>query len=329
MRLLQGTLIFILVALIPFRGADLTSAESSPHLIVSSINGTIEIDKPGTIWLDIKNDANTSVVGQNSTDGQQLPAWLQPSYGANLSDALGVSVELLQRDARFEMLNGPQSVGLLESGKNRIVEYNLRTDGTAVPGIYPVDILVTYRRLSNVLTIGDPEQPDVTFKYENVSETIPSDVNVVQGPRISIEEVKNSAIAGTESEINLVFSNTGDLPASDLRAQVISQSPFSYGDGAVLIGSLDPGHSALARLKIKIENGTTPGIYALQISVNYRDGKILRKDELAALMPVKVKPETMSNLTPAVGGLVLLSAAYIVAKTYRGRSSRKRKRGWR
>jgi hypothetical protein len=326
MRLLLGTLIFILIVVIPFRGADLTNAESGPHLIVSSINGTLEIDRPGTIWLDIKNDANTSAVGQNSSGGRQLPVWLQPGYGTNVSDAIGVYAELLPKDARFEMLTGPQIVGSLESGKNRTVEFNLQTDGTAVPGIYPVDILVTYRRLSNVLTTGDPEQPDVTYQYENVSETLPGDVNVVQGPRISVEEVKSSVITGTESELDLVFANSGDLPASDLIAQVLLQSPFSYVDGTAFLGSLDPGHSSLAKFMIKIENGTTPGIYALQMSIDYRDGKILRKEELAALVPVEVKSETMSKLAPAAGALVLLSAAYIIARTYRERSRRKRKR---
>ena len=209
MRLLLGPLIFILVVVIPSLGIDYTSAQNGPHLIVSSINGTLEIDRPGTILVDIKNDANASALGQNAS-GQRFPAWLQQGYGTNISDAMGVSAELIPKDAMFEMLTGPQLAGSLESGKNRTVEFNLRTDDTAVPGVYPVDLLITFRRLSEVQTSGDPQQPDVAFQYANVSETIPEEVNVVQGPMILVEEIKDSVLAGKESELNLILSNSGD-----------------------------------------------------------------------------------------------------------------------
>ncbi len=317
MSLLLGPLIFILVVVIPSGGTDYTSMQSGPHLIISSINGTLEIDRPGTIWFDIKNDANASAVGQNAS-GQRFPAWLQPGYGTNVSDAIGVSVELLPKDAMFEMLTGPQLAGSLESGKNRTVEFNLRTGGTAVPGVYPVDLLVTYRRLSGVQTSGDPEQPDVAFQYANVSETIPEEVNVVQGPRILVDEVKDGVPAGTESELNLILANSGDLPATNLRAKILSKAPFSSAEGALLLGSLAPGHSALAKFMVKTENTTVPDTYALQISVDYLDGKTLQKEELAAIVPVKSQSETGSVLAPAAGALVLISAAYVLARKYQG-----------
>jgi hypothetical protein len=327
MRLLLYPLIFILVVVLSSGGTDYTSMQSGPHLIISSINGTLEIDRPGTIWFDIKNDANASAVGQNASV-QRFPPWLQPGYGTNVSNAIGVSVELLPKDAMFEMLTGPQLAGSLESGKNRTAGFNLRTDGTAVPGVYPVDLLVTYRRLSEVQTSGDPEQPDVAFQYANVSETIPEEVNVVQGPRILVDEVKDGVLAGKESELNLILVNSGDLPATNLRAKILPQPPFGSSDRSLLLGNLDPGHSASAKFRIKTENATVPDIYSLQISVDYLDGKILRKEELAALVPVKSQSETGSMLAPATIALVLISAAYVLARKYQGRFRRKRKRRW-
>jgi hypothetical protein len=327
MRLLLGPLIFILIVVIPSGGTDYTSTHSGPHLIVSSINGTLEIDRPGTILFDIKNDANASAVGQNAS-GQRFPAWLQPGYGTNISDAMGVSAELKPKDAMFEMLTGPQLAGSLESGKNRTVEFNLRTDDTAVPGVYPVDLLITYRRLSEVQTSGDPEQPDVTFQYANVSESIPEEVNVVQGPRILVDEVKDGVPAGRVSELNLILANSGDFPATYLRAQILPQPPFGSGNGSLLLGNLDPGQTASAKFRIKTENGTVPGVYALQIGVDYLDGKTLRKEELAALVPVKSQSETWSMLTPAAGALVLISSAYVIARIYQVKFRRKRKRRW-
>ena len=327
MRLLLGPLIFILIVVMPSEGVEFTSTQSGPHLIVSSINGTLEIDRPGTISVNIKNDANASAVGQNAS-GQRFPAWLQPGYGTNVSDAMDVSTELLPKDVGFEMLTGPQLAGALESGRNRTVEFNLRTDGTAVPGVYPVDLLVTYRRLAEVHTSGDPQQPDVTFQYANFSETIPEEVNVVQGPRILVDQVKDSVLSGAESELNLILANSGDFPATDLRAQILSRPPFGSGDGTQILGNLDPGHSALAKFRIKTDNRTVPGVYALQIDVDYRDDKMFRKEELAALVPVKSKSETGSMLAPAAGALVLVSAAYVIARKYQGRFRRKRKKRW-
>ena len=330
MRLCLGPLIFILVVVLPSGGTDYASMQSGPHLIVSSINGTLEIDRPGTIWFDIKNDANdanVSAAGQNVSD-QRFPEWLQPGYGTNVSDAKSVSTELLPKDAGFEMLTGPQLAGTLESGKNRTVEFNLRTDDTVVPGVYPVDLLVTYRRLAKVQISGDPQQPDVTFQYANVSETMPEELDVVQGPRIFVDQVKDSVLAGAESEVNLILANSGDFPAIDLRAQILSRPPFGSGDGSQILGNLDPGHSALAKFRIKTENRTVPGVYALQIGIDYRDGKTFRKEELEALVSVKSKSETGSMLAPAAGALVLVSAGYFIARRYWGKFRRKRKRRW-
>lgn len=329
MRLLLCAIIFIVVAMISVTGADPNNAKSGPHLIVSSINGTLEMDRPGTIWFDFKNDANISAADRNLSGDRQLPKWLQSAYGINISDAIGVSAKLIPRDARFEMLTGPQIVGSLKSGKNRTALFNLRTNGLAEPGSYPADILVTYRMLSDIMTSGDPDQPDITFRYENASETIPTDVNVVQGPKISVEEVKNSLTTGTESELNLVFANSGDLPASDLRAKALSASPFGYAGGPDFIGSLDPGHSASAKFMIKTENGTAPGIYALQMSIDYRDGKILRTEEIAALVPVDVQSNKLYMLAIAVVAVVLVSTAYIVIMKYRKRFRIKRNGRWR
>jgi hypothetical protein len=326
MRLLLGLLIFILVAVTLSRGTDYTSTQSGPHLIVSPENGTLEIERPGTIWLDIKNDANASADSRNSS-GQGFPTWLRQGYGTNVSNAIGVSAELLPKDAMFEMLTGPQFIGSLESGKNRTVGFNLRTDGTAVPGVYPADLLVTYRRLSDVQTSGDPEQPDVTFQYTNVSETIPENVFVVQGPRVLVQEVKDGVPTDTESELNLILTNGGDLTATDLRARILPQRPFVSANDSLLLGSLDPGQSAPAKFRIKTENGTVPGVFAFQIGVDYLDGKTIRKEELAALVPVKGPSGTWSML-PAIGALVLVSAGYVIASSYQRRFRRKRKRRW-
>jgi hypothetical protein len=326
MRFRIESILFILMAF-AFVGFDYISAAGEPHLVASSVNGTLQIERPGAIRIEIKNDANASAIGQMES-GQQLPIWFQGAYGTNASDAIGIAAELQPKDSRIKMLSGPQLAGSLAGGYGRTLEFNALAEGMAEPGIYPMDLNVAYRRLSDVTTTGDPELPDIAFQYQNVSESIPVNINVVSGPRISIEDEAHSATPGKESAQNIVFSNRGDISASDIHIKVLNETPFRSGDGSAVIGTLEPGASDSMKIWIKTENGTASGVYALHFDVSYLDGRAFRNEELAALLTVRTPSEMNSMLFPVAGSLVLVLAAYFAVKTYQSRSRTKWKKKW-
>jgi hypothetical protein len=314
MRSLQVFLIFILVA-IALDGMDYAFAKDEPHLIAHSVNGTLQIETPGAILIEIKNDAFASEISPNEW-GQQVPIWLQGSYFANATDAIGITAELRPRDSRIKMLSGPQLGGSLASGRNQTLKFNALTEELAEPGVYAVDLIVTYRKLSNVTTSGDPVKAYVVFKYQNISQEIPLSINVIQGPRLLIDEVKDNVHPGKESVLNLVFVNSGDSSASDIRIQVVPQPPFSSDDGSVVLGSLEPGHFGTARFRIKTENETIPGEYALLFSVIYLDKVDVRNDELTAIVTVNHLSSLGSMQISVAAGFVLLAALIAVMRRY-------------
>ena len=330
MRLLVVFIQLIFVALAIF-GADCMSAHGGPHLIAASVDGTLQIDRQGAIWIEIKNDANISRTGPDPIE-EQLPDWLKGGYGINTSDAVGIDAVIQPRDARIKMLSGPQEAGSLKSKENRTLEFNAFAEGLAGPGVYPGDLVVNYRRLSDVQAMGDSEEPDVAFQYENVSETIPINIDVVKGPRISIEKVRDSLPADEESSVALIFSNVGDLPALNLRVQILPQRPFTSSSTATELGTQDPGQSAAAIFKIRVENGTAPGVYPLLFGAGYLDDKIFRNEEVAALVSVRSHREFGLTIVLAAGALtltlVLAAVLYFAAMNRRRSGRRKKRKGW-
>jgi hypothetical protein len=323
MRQRKRTILFILMALVAI-GIDHASAAGGPHLVASLVNGTLQTERPGAIWIEIKNDANASAIDQMEL-GQQLPIWLQGNYGTNATDAIGIAAELQSKDSRIRMLSGPQLAGSLAAGNSRTLEFNALANGMAQPGVYPMDLTVAYQRLSNFTILGDPEQPDIAFQYQNTSESIPVNINVILGPLISVEDNKESAIPGKASTLDIVFFNRGDISASDIHIKVLNETPFRSSDGSMSIGTLEPGASTSSKIGIETENGTAPGVYALQFDVSYHEGSMLQNEELAAIVTVSNPPELNSMLASAAGVLLLALAAYLAFRLDPKRFGKKKK----
>ncbi len=308
-------------------GIDSASAAGGPHLLASLVNGTLQTERPGAIWIEIKNDANASAASQMEL-GRQLPIWLRGNLGINASDAIGIVAELQSKDSSIRMLSGPQLAGSLAAGHGRALEFNALANGMAEPGVYPMDLNIAYQRLSNFTIFGDPEQPDIAFQYQNFSESIPVNINVISGPRISIEDNKESAIPGKVSKLNIVFTNRGDISAADIHVKVLNVTPFRSNEVSVAIGTLLPGASTTAIFWIEAENGTAPGIYPLQFDVSYHEGSVLRNVELAAIITVSSPSELNSILAPAAGSLLLVCGAYLAFRLYPKRFRKRQKKKW-
>ena len=101
-------------------------------------------------------------------------------------------------------------------GENRSLEFIALAEG-AQAGIYPLELILSYSRLSQVLTSGDAEMPDVLFEYENSTQKIPLEAKAIMGPKIRLEEVRGEAYPGKVSEIEILFVNQGDAAANDLQ----------------------------------------------------------------------------------------------------------------
>jgi len=322
----RGTFRFILMV-VAIVGICHASAASGPHLAASLINGTLQTEKPGTVWIEIKNDANASEAGLVEL-GNHPPPWFEEILEINASDAIGINAELMSKDSQIRMLSGPQLAGSLGAGDTRTLEFNALAEEFAEPGVYPMDLNLACQRLSNITISGDPEQPDISFQYQNVSESVPVNINVISGPRIYVENHGESFLPGEESAHNIVFSNKGDISAEDIHVKVLNGTPFRSGDGFMAIGTLEPGASTSAKFGIKTQDETALGEYALQFDVRYRQGGVLQNEEVATIAAVGKPSGLNSMMLPLAGLSIIVLGAYLASKMSSKPFGNRQKKKW-
>ncbi|MDD1759989.1 MAG: hypothetical protein LUQ44_05230, partial [Methanothrix sp.] len=153
MKWLLILLLFILMG-ISIRGAE--PAQSGSFLEVKSVSGALEIDKPSVLAIEIRNIA---------------PVEEEAALGLQKGEAMEIAAELRSLDDRIKVLSSPQVAGSLLPGENRSLEFTALAEG-AQAGIYPLEIILSYSRLSQVLTSGNAEMPNVLFEYENSTQTM-------------------------------------------------------------------------------------------------------------------------------------------------------------
>lgn len=298
--------LFILIAIVlPVCG---DSREGHGQIIVSSASGTLEIGRPATISVVLKNNASveqsTGIFGDKGT-------------------CIGVMAELHSHDDRIRVFSTPQAAGSLAPGENRSVEFMASTDQGMDAGVYPLELILNYSSISGVKTTGD--MPDILFNYKSVNEVQPLDVNARLGPKLTLGD--SGALApGIEADITIPFINSGDEPISDLQVQLLPQDPFIAAEERVNLGSVDPGSSVSARFRISTANNTASGYYALPCNLSYKCGQQAYRDELAAIIEVKEGSFSSILALPAIV-LLLVAAAYFGRRTQKGRK-RLRKRIW-
>lgn len=187
------SLLLLLSTIIP-GCADEHRAEE-PHLEVSAIHGALEMNRPATIAIVLLNNASPS------EEPEELDL--------NKADARSIIAELESSDDRIRVLSGPQMAGTLGPGEDKTVQFMADTQAADV-GIYPLQLHLSYSRLSQVTVSGDEVAPDIVFSYKEVSQEIPLRVMVVRGPRIELRELKGEAIREEESRLELSIVNNGD-----------------------------------------------------------------------------------------------------------------------
>jgi hypothetical protein len=109
------------------------------------------------------------------------------------------------------------------------------------------------------------------------------------GSRLEVAEVKGSLAPGRSSDLELVFANTGDIPARQVRANLVVQPPLISTDDEVALGDIEPGKRAHARFPIEVDRSADPGERAIVCQLAYISGEggEERREDLAALVEVK------------------------------------------
>jgi hypothetical protein len=286
-----GVALYLLLSTIIPGCADEHSAEE-PHLEVATVHGALEINRPATFAIVLFNNASPS---------EELE-----ELDLNKADASSIIAELESSDDRIRVLSGPQMAGTLGPGENKTVQFMADTQAADV-GVYPLQLRLSYSRLSQVTVSGKEEAPDIAFSYKEVSQEIPLQVMVVRGPRIELRELKGEAIRGRESSLELSIVNNGDEPAHDLQVETRSMPPFLQVENEKEPFNLGPGGSYQVKLLVFTDENATHGYSPLPVKISYldSDGIDQRSQDLAVL--VMVHNESTPTWQLSLAGLLLLA----------------------
>lgn len=286
-----GISLFLFLSTIIPGCADEHRAEA-PVLEILAIHGALEINRPATIAIVLLNNASPS---------EELE-----ELDLNKADASSIIAELESSNERIRVLSGPQMAGSLGPGEDKTVQFTAQAEAVDV-GIYPLQLRLSYSRLSQVTVSGNEVAPDIVFSYEEVSQEIPLQVMVVRGPRIELKELKGEAIRGRESSLELSIVNNGDEPARDLRVETRSMPPFLRVENENRPVNLDPGGSYPLKLLIFTDENATAGYSPLPVKISYldSDGIDQRSQDLAVL--VMVQDESSLTWQLSLVGLLLLA----------------------
>jgi hypothetical protein len=303
------TLFLILSTIIPGCADDPSAKE--PHLEVSAIHGALEMDRPTTVAIVLLNNASPSN-GQNELDLDE-------------ANASSITALLESPNERIQVLSGPQMAGSLGPGENKTVQFMAQTEFADV-GIYPLQLRLSYFRLSQVTASGEEGAPDLVFSYKEVSQEIPLPVKVVRGPKIELKEIKGEATRGRESSLELSIVNNGDEPALDLQVETRSLPPFLRAESENGSVNLDPGGSYLVKLLVFTDDNATPGYRPLPIKISYLDSeqRDQRSQELAVLVMVHNDESSVTWQLP-LAGLLLLAGGYWGLKRFQSKKRKTRR----
>jgi hypothetical protein len=309
MKWLLILLLFVLMG-ISVRGAE--PVQSGSFLEVTSVSGALETDKPSILAIEIRNIA---------------PVEEEAALGLQKGEAMGITAELRSLDDRIRVLSSPQVAGSLLPGENRSLEFTALAEG-AQAGIYPLELILSYSRLSQVLTSGDAKMPDFLFEYENSTQKMPLEAKVIIGPKIRLEEVRGKAYPGKVSEMEILFVNQGDAVANDLRILASPQTPFEKSEITSVEERLEPKASTRVQLRVLADANSTPGNYALPFTIFYRDGGLpgeggLRSEEMAALISIQRDSIYGWLIMPLAGALLLIGGYIVIREFTKGKKKRK------
>lgn len=297
----------LLIFLLAAAALQACAASSGPHLVISAVHGTLEMERPSSLFIEIRNNAAPADAGLE--EGKAL--------------AYGIQADLNSIDNRIEVISGPQPVGSLGPGENRTLAFVALASGDEV-GVYPLELQLSYSRLSEVAISGEESMPEVKFVYENAAQILPLEARAAFGPRIEIKEVRGGASAGRESDLEVVLANRGDEPAFDVQLVASSHWPLNVTGIEERKERLDPQTSASYRLKVYADPLATPGLYALPCNLTYRAIETSRREDKAVL--VSVERDSLWRFAAIAALVLVLAGAGLVGQKHLRQKRGRRRR---
>src|SRR4030042_63293 len=251
--------------------SNAVSTTSYIKFTVSYYVGTTQYESTINVPVTIKRIPILQV-----TDVQYMPEIIEPGNRVDLyfnlknegdGPAKDIRIVMNQTTEKFIVELSPEifidSIGSKESAS---VSFDIVVDPSIEIGTYTIPITLIY--------LDETKNTNYTFvKY--IGLTVSGKYNFIVTP------TQSAAAPGKGGNVDVQISNAGTQEALYLNLKILSSDPIiEVNPSTVYIGNLKSDDYDTEKFTFKVASGASPGVYPLNIQLNYRDpyGKTYSED---------------------------------------------------
>ena len=315
-------------------GDDYYKVYGTPNLTVSLEKTRVYQGEQTSLFLTMTNRGRVTSFQVNEEPGANkreeiLAAQREQELEKQRTVAQDVSVLLLAENESFMDIKRAMAFpGSIREGQTSArLEFPIEVYKNTKPGQYRLDAIANYTYQKDVAVKGDedrPENPDVFYWYDSISQTIPITLTVERrsGAQFEILDISPFALAAGSKDnvVKIRIKNVGYDTAKDLVARLRPESGLYVSVDESPIAALRQQQEAELLFKLDVSKDAVPEKnYQLKVlfefSDSYRDD--LTDEENAYL---RIEPQSSGLPWAAIFLLVVLAAALIVAVKRRSKS---------
>jgi len=279
-------------------GKNYYNVYGSPDLNATIIGSNeFERDQTATLNIDLMNKGKLLGFKNDRTpyDANEIyAAQTEMKLESAIVDATNIVASLsTDPGSPIEVKSVSQQVGAIKSGENALapVKFDIKVDKKAKAGEYNLYLNLSYDYQKNV-QISNPnavaQTYDVNRWYGIMNQNQVLKIKVKDQADFEIVNTTGSVPSGGESLIQVEIKNTGEEEARNVKAIINPSDPLSTTDSTAFLSNIEPGSTAIAKIKIKADSAAVPKMYGIDTVIRYEnpEGDIKYSDPLQA--PVEV-----------------------------------------
>jgi len=311
---------------------DYYKVYGTPNLTISLDRSRVYQGEPSSLFLTVTNKGRITSFQVNEEPAANnreeiIAAEREQELEKLRTVAQDVSVRLrAENESAFDITRTVAYPGSIREGQSSaVLEFPLEAYKNTVPGQYRLYADLNYTYQKDVSVEGDedrPENPDVFYWYEPLTQTLPITLTVDRRSlaEFAVLRLSPQALpAGSEDNVvRITIKNVGSVAAKDLVARLRPESGIYVSTDESPIPILEPGEDAELVYRLDVSEDAVPGKrYQLRILFEFSDPF---RDDLTdwenAYLSVEEESAVRSTFTIA---FLIASAVILVAIKNRDR----------
>lgn len=297
--------------------------------VTATLIGDNEYSRGDTVTIDL-NLMNKGVVSgfkdeadkDNLDDLEQKIQMTEMNYEAQRTTAIGIVAILSSENPYIKVRSGPQEAGSLPSGQQTEdpIQFNIEISNSAPAGTYPLDLQLYYGYQQDVQINGDDETDlgitnmEVGLWYSVGQQNQTINIRVDNEADFEVVNTTGTLYADADGMLRVTYKNTGEMTAKDATVRISVDDPFSTTDDQAFLGTLEPGQTAEALFKLKVDEMAVAKAYSINSEIKYEDedGHSQISDTIkirTETLPARSFGESLSNYT----GFFIIIAITVIA----------------